>query len=146
MARRTPIKQIASRLENELANILWNLGYAVVRGPSSGSRVKKRYQPDLVAIKNGVVLVIEVKKARRSNPVYVPRRQVEGLREFASRSGGTALIAVRLTGGEWRIHKLSDLELTPAGNAKISKPDSGIKLQAFDEILFPRSKRLTEYS
>ena len=145
MRRKTHIKQLASRLENELANLLWSLGYAVVRGPSSGSRVQKRYQPDLVAMKNGVILVIEAKKGKRGKPLYIPARQVEGLNEFAKRSGGSAYIAVRLPGGDWRMHKLSDLPLTPSGNAKINRPEDGLKLEVLNEILFPRSRRLTEY-
>ena len=146
MPRRTGLKQYAARLENELANMLWSLGYAVVRGPSSGSRVKKRYQPDLVAIKKGRILVIEVKKARRGKPLYIPSRQVKGLREFAERSGGLAVIAVKIPRSEWRIHELSGLGLTPGGSARISDPESGLRLEAFDEILFPKSKRLTDYT
>lgn len=141
-----PGKAIASRLENELANTLWSMGYAVVRGPSSGSGARKRYQPDLVAIKNGVVLVIEVKKARRGKVLYVPERQVRGLREFASRAGGQAIIAAKIPGLGWRIHKLDDLDYTKAGSARIESPESGLKLEVFDEILFPKSRRITEWT
>ncbi|MCE4600595.1 MAG: Holliday junction resolvase [Desulfurococcales archaeon] len=140
-------KAIASRLENELANILWDMGYAVVRGPSSGSGTKRRYQPDLVAVKKGVVLVIEAKKGRRGKPVYVPARQVKGLREFAVRAGAIALVAVRLPGSvEWRIHRLEDLPLTPGGSAKIAVPEDGLRLEVFDELMFPRHRRLTEFT
>ena len=142
--RRTPVKQLASRMENELANLLWEMGYAVVRGPSSGSGVRKRYQPDIVAVKKGVVIVIEVKKASRGKPVYIPARQVRGLREFAERSGGVAYIAVRLPGGDWRMHKLSDLPVTPSGGAKVADPESGLRVNVLDEILFPHSRRLTD--
>lgn len=143
---RAPGKAVASRLENELANTLWSMGYAVVRGPSSGSRAKRRYQPDLVAVKGGAVLVIEVKKARAGRTVYVPARQVEGLREFASRAGGIALIAARLPGSGWRLHRLEELESTRSGSVRIESPESGVKLEVFDELLFPKSRRLTEWT
>jgi len=142
---RTHAKAIATRLENELANLLWEMGYAVVRGPSSGSGAKKRYQPDLVAIKNGVVIVIEVKKGRRGKPLYIPARQLKGLREFAKRARALVVIAVRLPGAEWRIHKLDDLSLTPRGNAKIEAPETGIRLEIFDELLFPKHRKLVEF-
>ncbi|MCE4622086.1 MAG: Holliday junction resolvase [Desulfurococcales archaeon] len=143
---KTPGKVIASRLENELANLLWSMGYAVVRGPSSGSGVRRRYQPDIVAIKNGVVLVIEVKKAREGKTVYIPERQVRGLKEFASRAKGLALIAVRIAGLGWRIHRLEDLDYTRNGNARIASPESGLKIEVFDELLFPKSRRITEWT
>lgn len=144
--KRAPRKAVASRLENELANTLWTMGYAVVRGPSSGSGARKRYQPDLVAAKGGVVLVIEAKKARPGRTLYVPARQVEGLREFAARAGGIALIAARIPGSGWRIHRLEELESTKSGSVRIDSPESGVKLEVFDELLFPKSRRLTEWT
>lgn len=139
-------KAIASRLENELANLLWEMGYAVVRGPSSGSGVKRRYQPDIVAIKSGVVLVIEVKRAHKGRTLYVPERQVRGLREFASRANGLPLIAARIPGLGWRIHRLEEAEYTRAGSARIEAPESGLRLEVFEEILFPKSRRITEWT
>lgn len=138
-------KAKATRVENELANLLWDMGYAVVRGPSSGAGVRKRYQPDLVAVKGGKVLVVEVKLYRGEGPLYIPRHQVEGLREFAERAGAIVYIAVRLHGGGWRLHRLEDLPQTRGGGARIDDPAGGVRPRELDEMLFPTSRRITEY-
>jgi Holliday junction resolvase len=138
-------KRDATRFENDLANLLWSRGYAVVRGPSSGSAARKRFQPDLIAVKKGVVLVIEVKKGREGKPLYVPPHQVEGLRELEKRSGGRAIIAVKIPWIGWRFHFLSELHETKGGRARIDRPESGMRLSDLEEILFHKSKRLDEF-
>jgi len=136
----------ATRVENELANILWNMGYAVVRGPSSGSGTRKRFQPDLIAVKDKVILVFEVKIHSGGNePIYIPKRQVDGLKEFASRAGAQVYVAVRIRGGGWRFHKLSTLPETRGGGVRVDNPATGIKLLELDELLFKKSKRITEF-
>ena len=138
-------KKRAAQAENELANLLWELGYAVVRGPSSGSGTRKRFQPDLIAVKDGRVLVIEVKTCDPESTVYVPRGQVDGLREFARRAGGMVFIALKIRGHGWRLHRLEDLESTRGGGVKVRDPFSGVKPRELDEILFPGSRRITEF-
>ncbi len=140
-----PRKALAARLENDLANRLWELGFAVVRGPSSGSGARRRFQPDLVAIRGGVVVVIEVKRARRGRPLYLRREQVEGLREFARRAGGLAVVAAHIPGVGWRFHMIDGLEETASGNLKIARPEAGHRMEAFLELLFPRSRRMDEF-
>ncbi|MEB3860160.1 MAG: Holliday junction resolvase [Desulfurococcales archaeon] len=138
-------KEKGARVENELANKLWELGYAVVRGPASGSRVRRRYQPDIVALKKGKIVVAEVKTGERLKPIYIKASQLSKLTSFAKRSGGLPVIAVKLKGDGWRIHTLETLELTKAGNAKIPRPESGYRLRDFDELLFPKTRKLMEY-
>lgn len=138
-------KRKASRAENELATILWNMGYAVIRGPSSGGGVRRRFQPDLVAIKNGVVLVFEVKTGSEGEPLYIESSQVVGVQEFARRAGGTAYIAVRFKGGEWRFHPIETLEVTRKGNFKIEEPRAGLRLRDLEEKHFPKTTRITDY-
>jgi len=138
-------KRDATRLENELANMLWERGYAVVRGPSSGSGVRRRFQPDLVAMRDRVILVIEVKKAARGRPLYIPPGQAQGLRDFARRSGGVALVAARIPWEGWRFHFLDGLHETPSGRLRIDRPEAGLRLVELEEILFRRSRRLDEY-
>lgn len=121
-------KRRGSMYENELANTLWDMGFAVVRGPSSGGGVRKRFQPDLVAIRNGVVLVFEV-KVSRGGPVYIDSGKVGRLREFARRAGARVFVAVRVLGEGWRFHELDSLEETGSGNFKVSKPTVGLKLR-----------------
>ena len=138
-------KRVATRLENELANLLWDRGYAVVRGPSSGSGARRRFQPDLIAARDGVILIIEVKRGHPGRPIYIPPRQVEGLLELEKRSGGRAVVAVKVPWEEWRFHLLSELPRTQGGRAKIEDPLRGLRLLELEEILFSRSRKLTEY-
>lgn len=89
--------------ERELVVKLWKLGFAVIRGPASGSRIKKSVYPDIVAIKNRHVFVIEVKKRSKPDHIYISREQVEKLKEFARRAGGEALIVVKVSGSNiWK--------------------------------------------
>ncbi len=138
-------KRSATRVENELANMLWERGFAVVRGPSSGSATKKRFQPDLLAVKDGRILVIEVKQGRESRPLYIPPGQVKGLLELEKRSGGLAVVAVKISWIGWRFHILKDLPETKSGRRKISKPESGMRLYELENLLFSRVKVMDEY-
>ena len=138
-------KRDATRLENELANLLWERGYAVVRGPSSGSGARRRFQPDIIAIKNKVILIIEVKKGSPGKPIYIPPHQAWGLRELEKRSSGRAVIAVRIPWNGWRFHFLEGLHETPGGRLRIDKPESGMRLVELEEIVFGRSRTLDEY-
>jgi Holliday junction resolvase len=137
-------KAKGTRAENELANILWEEGFAVVRGPSSGGGSKKRFQPDLVAIRDGAVVAIEVKARSDEGPVYIEAEQVLGLAEFARRAGGKAFIAYRAKGGEWRFHPVEGLQ--PTGSSfKIEDPLKGLRLRDFLELILRRHKDLSDY-
>ncbi|MEB3778822.1 MAG: Holliday junction resolvase [Desulfurococcales archaeon] len=141
-----PRKAKAARVENELANKLWEMGYAVIRGPSSGSGVRRRIHPDIVAIKKGVTLVIEVKIGHPGKPVYINKRQANRLTEFAERAGGKALIAVKIPGKGWRLHEITKLQQTKKENLKIDDPThGGLNPTQLDEILFPKTKKITQY-
>lgn len=106
--------------ERELARKLWSLGFAVMRAPASGSKAKRTVYPDVVAIMSGDVLALEVKTCKRERVVYVPRAQVEKLREFARRSGGRGFVAVKVVGtGKWRVLPVEELEETSGGNYRV---------------------------
>ncbi len=108
--------------------MLWEKGWAVIRGPASGGGSKARIQPDIVAVKNRKILVFEVKKAR-SKPVYLDPGQVLGLIEWARRAGGDAWIAVRIAGDGWRFHMATQLSTTRRGGLKIADPRKGMKFR-----------------
>ncbi len=101
--------------ERELVRKLWKMGFAAIRGPASGAKVKRSVYPDVVAIRNGLVLAFEVKYRKRIETIYLPRNQVEKLLEFARRAGGIALIAIKISElREWRIIPVEKLE--PVGD------------------------------
>ncbi len=127
--------------ERELANILWNKGFAVIRGPASGAGTRRRFQPDLVIIKSGKVAVIEVKRTSEL-PVYIRPEQVLGLSEFAKRAGAQAFIAVRLKGRKWLFFRLDEVKTTRRGGFKVE--GKGIDLNGFivDVLGF---KKLTDF-
>lgn len=108
--------------ERELVTALWKLGFAVIRGPASGARIKKSIYPDIVAIKNKHIFVIEVKKRSKLTHIYVDVAQVEKLREFARRADGKAIIAVKITGlGTWKIIPVECIIETCGKKLKIDK-------------------------
>ena len=99
------------RAERDLVRKLWKIGFAAIRGPASGAKVKRSVYPDVVAIKNGLVLIFEVKYRKKLDTIYIPRHQVEKIVEFARRAGGIPLIAVRIGElKEWKVIRVSELE------------------------------------
>lgn len=120
--------------ERELVVKLWRLGFAVMRAPASGSKIRKAKYPDVVAIKSGKVLVFEVKSRSKLENIYLRSEQVEKLREFAERSGGQAYIAIKLSGSDWRVVELELLEKIPNGNYRLSR-ELILKSRTLDELL-----------
>lgn len=100
------------RAERELVVKLWRRGFAVMRAPASGSKVKRAMYPDVVAIKRGRVAVFEVKSRSREEAIYLDRDQVEKMVEFAERAGGKAFVAIKIPGRDWIFIPVERLELT----------------------------------
>jgi Holliday junction resolvase len=108
--------------ERELARILYREGFAVIRAPASGSRAKRVFYPDIVALYKKNILVFEVKARSEPSDIYIDKYKVERLRDFAERSGGEAYVAVKITSlGEWRVVPISQLWTTKEGNYRVSK-------------------------
>lgn len=121
-SQRAAVRRRAFQRERDLARRLWALGFAVIRGPASGSKTKRLIYPDLVAIKNGRVYVFEVKTREEEGNIYIEPHQVEKLREFSRRSGGRSFIAVKIVREtEWRFIPIESLEKTESGRYKIDK-------------------------
>ena len=137
-------RRSGARYENDLAARLWEKGFAVVRGPSSGAGAVKRFQPDLVAMKRGRILVIEVKVRSRREPVYIERERVDALREFARRAGGIPLLAVKVKGEEWRFYTLDMASETRSGSLRVVAGEGGLRLWEL-ESLVSGVRRLTDY-
>ncbi|MEM4474859.1 MAG: Holliday junction resolvase Hjc, partial [Fervidicoccaceae archaeon] len=107
-----------------MARKLWSMGFACVRGPASGAKAKHVLQPDIVAIRNGRVLVIEVKTRRKSSTIYVEKEQIEKLEEWRRRIGESCVPLVAVYVGRemgWRFVTIDGLERTRSGNAKVTR-------------------------
>lgn len=115
-------KRRAFAHERDLVRILWRKGFACIRAPASGSKVKRTVYPDVVAIWHGKVFVFEVKTTEKYRTIYVPRQQIEKLKVFSERAGGKAFIAVKVIGqGEpWKFIPVEHLEHTGGGNYRIT--------------------------
>ena len=133
--------------ERDLVARLWSQGFAVMRAPASGARVRRSVAPDVVAAKNGVIMVFEVKTMRKPRTLYLRRSQVERLAEFARRAGGEAMIAVRILDGRgWRFIPLDRLEETGGGfKIPLGKIDSGLRFRDIVALADRASRRLDEY-
>ncbi len=122
----------AFQRERELVKLLWKKGFACMRAPASGSKVKKTVYPDIVAIWKGKVFVFEVKTTEKKRTIYVPKHQVDKLKEFAARAGGRAFIAVKIIGLNmpWKFIPIESLLHTSTGNYKITRDllEQGLEL------------------
>lgn len=119
---------MSSRYERELVNLLDDLGWGVMRAPSSGA-VTDRDLPDVLAGINGAgtpggvcaptPLAIEHKSTSKTT-AYVGFGEVKAIERFADRFGATPLLGVRYTAqGTPTDHYLvrpHDARLTDQGN------------------------------
>ena len=104
------MKRSATAYERELARKLYKRGWAVMRAPASGAKVKRYPYPDLIALKNGYAIAVEVKTTKAERPIYIPKRQIEILREWEHRGGAEPWIAVKVLDGRgWKFYPLDIL-------------------------------------
>ncbi len=120
--------------ERELVIKLWKMGFAVMRAPASGSKIKKAKYPDVIAIKSRNVLVFEVKSRSKIDNIYISEEQVRKLREFAERSGGQAFVVVKVSGERWRAVRLEELERLNDKTYKIGK-ETLLNSKQLEEVL-----------
>ncbi len=133
--------------ERDLVQKLWREGFAVIRAPASGSKAKHVLYPDIVAIMNRNIFVFEAKTVSSEKTIYIPREQVEKVREFSRRAGGYGYIAVKIVGsGKWRFIPIENIEETRRGNYKVSPEHVRKGLKISDLVSIARgTHRLDEY-
>ncbi|ABP96066.1 MULTISPECIES: Holliday junction resolvase Hjc [Metallosphaera] len=107
-------KARGSNVERYILSLLRDRGFAVIRSPASGSK-RKDPAPDIVALKMGVILLIEVKSRKREGHVYITREQADGIMEFSRRSGGELFLAVK-NPKMLKFIRFQDLKRTDGGN------------------------------
>ncbi len=110
-------KEKGVRGERNLLHILWSKGFACVRGPASGGGARKIFYPDLIAVRNGVVYIFEIKKRKTENSIYLGGKQVERFLDFYKRAKGVkpdervyAFIAVKIHGKHWRFIPIEEVK------------------------------------
>lgn len=100
--------------ELELVHTLSELGYMVIRAPRSG-RINLA-SPDVIAAKNGKLIVVECKSCR--NAFTVEKDQLDQLAEWKDKAGAVPYIG-------WKMHRKGwvffDLETVRKNNGNIGK-------------------------
>ncbi len=92
--------------EREILHELFRMGYAVIRAPRSGSTSLPC--PDIVAAKNGKIIVLECKS--RKGGFKVPQEQLDELKEWEMRAKATAYIAWKVAHKGWFFFPLPVVE------------------------------------
>jgi Holliday junction resolvase len=118
--RREPNRyMIGKRFELELARKLYKYGFAVIRAPASGRKARRVPYPDIVAIKHRNILVISVKYRSSLGTVYVSHGELKKMADFAKRSDGIMIVAVKVKElGDWRV---IPLPITSTSTSNIDK-------------------------
>jgi len=94
------------RAEWSLTHELYKRGWAAIRAPRSG-RIGLA-SPDIVAAKNGKIVVIECKS--RKCAFSVPKEQLDELQEWINRAGAIAYIGWKISRKGWCFMNLSDVK------------------------------------
>jgi Holliday junction resolvase len=113
------------RAENELQHTLYGKGWAVLRAPKSG-RIGIA-APDLVAIRDGKVIVIECKS--RAGAFTVEAEQIEQLKEWQRRAGAVAYVGWKVSRKGWFFFALDDVVANGGHLGKKVLAEKGISLE-----------------
>ncbi|MFP3259323.1 MAG: Holliday junction resolvase Hjc [Sulfolobus sp.] len=112
-------KTRGSSLERYVVSKLRDRGFAVIRAPASGSK-RKDHVPDIVALKNGFILLIEMKSRKSGDKIYIDREQGDGIKEFAKKSGGELFIGAKID-KDLKFIKFGLLKRTETGNYLVDR-------------------------
>ncbi len=113
--------------ELSLVHTLSGLGYMVIRAPRSG-RIDLP-SPDIIAAKNGKLMVIECKS--RASAFSVPLEQLNELKEWQDKAGAVAYIGWKMSRSGWKFLKLKDVYDNKGNVGKKFAEEKGISI---DEI------------
>uniref|UniRef100_A0A7C5YYA1 Crossover junction endodeoxyribonuclease Hjc n=1 Tax=Ignisphaera aggregans TaxID=334771 RepID=A0A7C5YYA1_9CREN len=136
------------RAERELVTKLWKMGFAVIRGPASGAKIRRSIYPDVVAIKDRKIFVFEVKVRSKPSSIYIDRNQLSKVIEFARRASGEALLAIRITSLKiWKAIPFNEINIDSAtsNRIKISRDVIDRSEDLFSYISRKISRSIEEY-
>ena len=97
--------QRGATFERHLLTQLWQRGWASIRAAGSGTRIEP--VPDVLAAKNGKLIIIEAKTTK--NDRLSLKTAILQLADFAKVSGGDSYIAVRFFRKQARFYPLEKL-------------------------------------
>jgi len=124
--------QKGAGFERDLVDLFWENGWSAARVAGSGS--VSHPVPDVFAIKDGRVVVVECKTT--SGDRLSLKKAVKGLKKFQDISGGEAYIAVKFNRVEPRFYTLDSFK--DRGNYTVTKNTNCIDFQ----VLLGRQERL----
>lgn len=114
-----PRNEKGSRRERELVNRLDELGWAVMRAPSSGAATARNL-PDVLAGDDGYSVAIEAKSSS-GKPIYIDGAEIDALLDFAFAFGAHPLVGVRFDHEPWLFEHPKRLYVTDGGNYRVKK-------------------------
>ena len=126
------VKSKGTNYERELVHLFWKTGeWAAMRVAGSGSM--QYPSADILAGNILRKLAIECKSSK-SEHIYIPKQEVEALKEFAGLFGAEPWIAVRFAKTNWHFVSMDNLEFTE-NNAVITTGNIKQKGLLFSENL-----------
>ncbi|BFH74469.1 Holliday junction resolvase Hjc [Sulfurisphaera javensis] len=131
-------KARGSSVERYIVSRLRDKGFAVIRAPASGSK-RKDHVPDIVALKAGVIILIEVKSRKNGSKIYIEKEQAEGIKDFAKKSGGELFLGIKLS-KMLRFVKFEMLRQTEGGNYAIDLEIAEKGMDLDDLVRYVESK------
>ena len=122
-------KSKGSVFERQLIKMFWDSGWAASRVAGSGS--SSFFSPDVIAGKNGRVIVIEA-KVSSSKKKYLTKEEVLQLKEFSKIFGAEAWIAVKFKNNNVKFVSLNNVVFTDK-SVVVSEEDPF--LFSFEELI-----------
>ncbi len=114
------------RSERELIHMLSKMGYMTIRAPRSG-RIGLD-SPDVIAAKDGRLLVIECKS--RMSAFTIPMEQLAELEAWVNKAKATAYIGCKLHRKGWKFLKYEDVLANSGRIGKKFIEEKGISIDA----------------
>ena len=125
-------KSKGTRAERELFHLFWQNGFNSLRTAGSGSTSMPA--PDLIAAKDGRILVIECKSGAGNNR-YIKKEQIEELIAFAKTFDGEPWIAARFDRIGWFFVKAENLEQTKGENFVVNLETAKTSGFKFEDLI-----------
>lgn len=114
--------------ERELVHTLANLGFMTIRAPRSG-RINLP-SPDVIAVKDGKVLIFEVKF--RESAFTIAKEQIDELVAWKEKAGAITYVACKQSRKGWKFLHLHDVI---ANNGNIGKKFLDAKGLALETVV-----------